>query len=142
MEHKRLPLNSDTSDGLLRRRLSGDQNEFRLDYRAGLSFLRDYLEIKEAGRPLTLRRDGSQIFTAVMLKHTEPMMDYCEFFATEEEAIAACREVNRGLNSKDPACCVVVDGPENNYAVVDLETAKDLLDFGEESQLPCLIVTD
>ena len=56
---------------------------------------------------------------------TEPMMDYCEFFATEEEAIAACRKVNRGLNSKDPACCVVVDGPEDNYAVVDLETAKD-----------------
>ena len=60
-----------------------------------------------------------------MKKQTEPMMDYCEFFATEEEAIAACREVNRGLNSKDPACCVVVDGPEDNYAVVDLETAKD-----------------
>ena len=60
------------------------------------------------------------------------MMDYCEFFDTEEEAIAACREVNRGLNSKDPACCVVVDGPEDNYAVVDLETAKDLLDFGGE----------
>jgi len=34
-----------------------------------------------------------------------------------------------------------VDGPEANYAVVDLETAKDLLDYGEESQLPCLIVT-
>jgi len=60
----------------------------------------------------------------------------------EEEAIAACREVNRGLNSKDPACCAVVDGPEDNYAVVDLETAKDLLDFGGESLLPCLIATD
>jgi len=35
------------------------------------------------------------------------MMDYCEFFDTEEEAIAACREVNRGLKSKDPACSVV-----------------------------------
>jgi hypothetical protein len=77
-----------------------------------------------------------------MKKHGEPMMDYCEFFATEEEAIAACREVNRGLNSKDLACCVVVDGPEDNYAVVDLETAKDLLDFGEESPLPCLIVAN
>ena len=87
-------------------------------------------------------RDVSQIFTNVMKKYTEPMMDYCEFFDTEEEAIAACREVNRGLNSKDPACCAVVDGPEDNYAVVDLETAKDLLDFGEESPLPCLIVTD
>jgi hypothetical protein len=77
-----------------------------------------------------------------MKKRTEFMMDYCQFFATEEEAIAACREVNRGRSSKDPTCCVVVDGPEDNYAVVDLETAKDLLDFGEKSPLPCLIVTD
>jgi len=68
------------------------------------------------------------------------MMDCCEFFDTEEEAIA-CRAVNCGLNSNDPACCVVVDGPEDNYAVVDLETAKDLLDFGGKSQLPCLVVT-
>jgi hypothetical protein len=74
--------------------------------------------------------------------HTEPMMDYCELFDTEEEAIAACREGNRGLTSTDPACCAVVNGPENNYAVVDLETAKDLLDFGGEAPLPCLIVTD
>jgi hypothetical protein len=73
---------------------------------------------------------------------TEPMMDYCEFFDTQEEAIEACREVNRGLNSKDPGCCAVVDGPEDNYAVVDLETAKNLLDFDGESPLPCLIVTD
>ena len=77
-----------------------------------------------------------------MKKYTEPMMDYCEFFDTEEEAIAACREVNRGLHSKDPACGAVVDGPEENYAVVDLETAKDLLDFGKESPLRRLIVTD
>jgi hypothetical protein len=91
-------------------------------------------------KPDEERRNKS--FAYVMKKYTEPMMDYCEFFDTEEEAIAACREVNRGLNSKDPACCVVVDGPEDNYAVVDFETAKDLLDFGGESQLPCLIVTD
>ena len=89
-----------------------------------------------------LHRDADESFTCVMKKHTEPMMNYCECFATDEEAIAACREVNRGLNSKDPACCVVVDGPEDNYAVVDLETAKDLLNFGGEFQLPCLIVTD
>jgi hypothetical protein len=74
--------------------------------------------------------------------HIEPMMEYCECFDTEDEAIAACREVNRGLNSKDPGCCVVVDGPEDNYAVVDLETAKDLLDFGGKSPLARLIVTD
>ena len=55
-----------------------------------------------------------------MKKRSEPMMGYCEFFVTEEEAIVACREVNRGLNSKDPACCAVVDGPDDNYAVVDL----------------------
>ena len=90
----------------------------------------------------TFLKEMSQILTNVMKKHTEPMMDNCEFFATEEEAIAACREVNRGLNSKDPACCAVVDGPEDNYAVVDLATAKDLLDLGEKSPLPCLIVTD
>ena len=77
-----------------------------------------------------------------MEKYFEPKTDYCEVFATEEEAIAAYRQVNRGRNSRDPACCVVVDGPEDNYAVVDLETAKDLLDYGEESPLPCLIVTD
>jgi len=77
-----------------------------------------------------------------MKMRTEPIMDYFECFATEEEAVAVHREVNRGLNSKDPACCAVVDGPEDNYAVVDLETAKDLLNFGEESPLPCLIVTD
>jgi len=77
-----------------------------------------------------------------MKMRTEPMVNYCEFFDTEEEAILACSAVNCGLNGKDPACCVVVDGPEDNYAVVDLETAKDLLDFGEESQLQCLIVTD
>ena len=77
-----------------------------------------------------LHSDWAQSFIYVIEKYIEPMMDYCEFFESEEEAIAACREVNRGLNSKDPACCVVVDGPEDNYAVVDLETAKDLLDFG------------
>ena len=70
------------------------------------------------------------------------MMDYCEFFRTEDEAIAACREANRGLTRTDPACRAVVDGPENNYAVVDLETAKELLDFEGESPVACLIVTD
>jgi hypothetical protein len=46
----------------------------------------------------------------------------------------------RGLDSKDSYCCVVVDGLEDNYAVVDLETAKGLLDDGEGG-LTCLIVT-
>jgi len=34
--------------------------------------------------------------------YTEPLVEYCEFFETEDEAIAHCREVNRGLTSKDP----------------------------------------
>jgi hypothetical protein len=71
----------------------------------------------------------------------EPLTDYCEFFETQDEAIEHCRLVNRGLTSKDPGCCAVVDGPEDNFAVVDLETAKDLLDEGD-SGLTCLIVTD
>jgi hypothetical protein len=71
----------------------------------------------------------------------EPLMDYCQFFETEDEAIAHCRKVNRGLTSKDPGCCAVVHGPEDNWAVVDLETARDLLDEGD-SGLTCLIVTD
>jgi len=77
-----------------------------------------------------------------MEKHTEPMVEYCEFFDTQEEAIAACRAINRGLNSKDPQCCVVVDGPEDNYAVVAPKTAKDLLDFGVESRVAGPIFTD
>ena len=72
----------------------------------------------------------------------EPLMDYCRFFETEDEAIEHCREVNRGLSSKDPGCCAVVDGPDDNFAVVDLETARDLLDFGDAGSPTCLIVTD
>jgi len=73
-------------------------------------------------------------------------MDYCKFFATEADAIAHCRQVNLGRSSRDPDCCAVVDGPGDesgnpNYAVVDLETARELLDEGE-SGLTCLIVTD
>ena len=29
--------------------------------------------------------------------HSEPMMEYCKFFDTEDEAIASCREVNQRL---------------------------------------------
>lgn len=35
----------------------------------------------------------------------------------------------------------VIDGPDDNYAVVDLESAKEILDW-PESGLTCLIVTD
>ena len=83
-------------------------------------------------------------------------MDHCEFFATQDDAIAHCREANKGLSSTDPACVCVIDGPGcahvpyredchcAEYAVVDLETAKDLLDFGEAGlrSPTCLIVTE
>jgi hypothetical protein len=87
----------------------------------------------------------------------EPLMDYCIFFETEDAAIAHCREVNRGLSSKDSGCCAVVYGPgchsddENHpddctcaaYAVVDLETAKELTDWGDDEPAPpYLVVTD
>lgn len=76
------------------------------------------------------------------MKYMEPLTDYCEFFETQDEAIEHCRLVNRGLTSKDPGCCAVVAGPEDNFAVVDLETARDLLDFGDARSPTCLIVTD
>ena len=76
------------------------------------------------------------------MKRSEPFMDYCEFFATQDEALAHCREVNRGLASTDPGCCAVVDGPDNNFAVVDLETAKELLDYGAPGAPAPLIVTE
>ncbi len=77
-------------------------------------------------------------------------MHYCKEFVTEDEAIAHCREVNRGLSSTDPRCCAVVgrSGEENDHShcvVVDLETATWLLDameFMGVKPLPYLIVTD
>ena len=78
-------------------------------------------------------------------------MNYCRFFETHDEAIEHCRKVNSGLDSKDPSCCAVVDGPGEiyddgklietaNFAVVDLETARELLDDGAGG-FTCLIVT-
>ena len=51
--------------------------------------------------------------------HTEPLMEYCEFFETEDEAIAHCREVNRGLTGKDPRPFGInADGAkENNFGL-------------------------
>ncbi len=69
------------------------------------------------------------------------LMDYCKFLQTQDEAIEHCRLVNRGLSPTDQGCCAVVAGPEDNFAVVDLEMAKDLLSFGEAGALTCLIVT-
>ena len=62
-----------------------------------------------------------------------------EFFDAQDDALARCRELNRGKAPTDPNCVAVVDGPEDNYAVVDLDTARELLD---ESGIAPLIVTD
>ena len=75
------------------------------------------------------------------MKRGEPMMDYCKLFETEDEAIEHCKEVNRGMTPGDENCCAVIDGPDDNYAVVDLESAKEILDY-PDSGVPCLVVTD
>lgn len=55
-------------------------------------------------------------------------MAYTMFFASEKEARTRCHNKNqacrRAGNYKDIYC--LVDGPENNYAVVDLKTAIEL----------------
>jgi len=87
------------------------------------------------------------------MNRSEVMMDYCEFFDTQDNAIDHCRLVNRALAVGDPNPVCVIDGPGcihadhpedcqcQSYAVVDLETAKEILDY-PGSGLPCLIVTD
>jgi hypothetical protein len=62
-----------------------------------------------------------------------------EFYSTEDQAITRCRQINRGLAADDPACAVVIDGPSDNFAVVDQEIAREILD---DSRSPYLIVTD
>jgi len=53
---------------------------------------------------------------------------YCKFFDTEDAAFNRCQMKNRASrragNFKDIYC--LVEGPEDNYAVVDLKTAIDL----------------
>ena len=53
---------------------------------------------------------------------------YCMFFATENDARTRCTTRNRAArlanNYHDIYC--LVDGPDNDYAVVDLPTAIDL----------------
>ena len=49
------------------------------------------------------------------------------FFDSEDDAIRLMRDRNRSeRDAKRPAWWCVVDGPEDNFAVVDLETAIDL----------------
>ncbi len=85
----------------------------------------------------------------------DPSGAYAAFFFTEDEAIDHCRKINRELKPGDSNCYAVIDGPgcgddEDEhpqdcqccaYAVVDLETAKEILDY-PESGLPCVMVTD
>ena len=59
---------------------------------------------------------------------------YCEFFETEDEAINHCLKVNQ-----DASLCVI-DGPDDNYAVVDIESAEEILEY-PDSRIPYLIVT-
>lgn len=53
---------------------------------------------------------------------------YCRFFETENAAMDRCEMKNRACkaagNFRD--IFAVVDGPENNFAVVDLKTAIEL----------------
>lgn len=53
---------------------------------------------------------------------------YCKFWNEEDAAEISCARKNKACkaagNYRDIYC--VVDGPENNYAVVDLATAIDL----------------
>lgn len=55
-------------------------------------------------------------------------MAYTRFFASENDARSICQIKNqacrRAGNFKDIYC--LVDGPEDNYAIVDLKTAIDL----------------
>ena len=72
----------------------------------------------------------------------KPLMDDCEFFATENEAIAYCRECNAGaLRARTLAAAPWWPDPENptTSQLVDLETAKRLTDDGQGA--PHLIVT-
>ena len=71
------------------------------------------------------------------------MDGYCAFFPTEDEAIDHCRLVNRAIRATHPlsALCAVIDGPEDNYAVVDIPSAEEILDY-PDSGIPYLIVTD
>lgn len=58
------------------------------------------------------------------------MKTYMKFFATKDAALEVMRRKNKTTMDAHEIFCVV-DGPEDNYAVVDIETAIDL-DIGYE----------
>lgn len=53
---------------------------------------------------------------------------YCKFYKNENDAKWAMRQHNKSLTRKvfHKYFRVVVQGPENNYAVVDFKTASEL----------------
>lgn len=54
---------------------------------------------------------------------------YCRFFAIENDAVSLCQLKNRAARRANNCRNIyaVIDGPEDNFAVVDLMTA---IDFG------------
>jgi hypothetical protein len=53
-------------------------------------------------------------------------VSYLRFFATREAALA--HAVEKNLEADAPLAYIAVHGPEDDYAVVDTETALDLGD--------------
>ena len=56
-------------------------------------------------------------------------MAYCKFYDTEREAADAMKLYNNTLDKGKSGIKhyrVMVDGPDDNYAVVDLDTAIDM----------------
>lgn len=51
-------------------------------------------------------------------------MTYCQQFASEDKAYDHMLAINR--TSRDGTIYCLVDGPEDDYAVVDLRTATEL----------------
>jgi hypothetical protein len=51
-------------------------------------------------------------------------MKYCKFFKNENDAECFCEMKN--VTAKSDNIFAVVDGPEDNFAVVDIHTAIDL----------------
>jgi hypothetical protein len=58
-----------------------------------------------------------------------------EFFDSEDDAIDCCRSLNADLDSPSSLCHVVIEGPDDNWAVVDLETARGILDESDLARL-------
>jgi hypothetical protein len=52
--------------------------------------------------------------------------DYCRFFDTEDAAEEHMRKLNRMLKVSGLDPVVLTDGPEDNFAVIDLSTAIEM----------------